>query len=58
MRNDSTSMGTFTLLRCGKAFKKHSRDSREKSMVAKPHRPMPLPWILAVVSEMFIRFRE
>ena len=30
----------------------------EKSIVAKPHRPMPEPWILAVVSEMCVRFRE
>ena len=34
------------------------KDSMENSMVAKPASPMPGPWMRAVVSQMYIRFRE
>ena len=54
----NTSMGIFTFFRCGKAFRKHTSDSMENSMVAKPAKPMPWPWMRAVVSEMWVRFRE
>ena len=39
--NISASIGTFTFLRWGKAFMKHTISSMENSMVAKPARPMP-----------------
>ena len=51
-------MGITGFLRFGKALRKHTIDSMEKSMVTKPQRPMPGPWIFAVVSEIWVRFRE
>ena len=51
-------MGITGFLRFGKALRKQTRDSMEKSIVAKPLRPMPGPWIFAVVSEICVRFSE
>ena len=51
-------MGITGFFLRGNAFRKQTRDSMENSIVANPQRPMPGPWIFAVVSEMWVRFME
>ena len=56
MTNIRAIITTLGFLRYGNALIKHMKESMENSIVQNPHSPIPVPWIFAVVSEIYIRF--